>query len=101
MIDSLLNLVFRCSHKRLTRPLTPVSRPGQPAEGSTYVVCLDCGKHFDYDPVEMRIGKAVDAKRPQSPSTGRRLKQALVASIPLLVLLGSIFRKNRRKQQGA
>jgi len=60
MIDSLLNLLFRCSHKRLSRPVTPVTRPGQvPAE--TYVVCLDCGKQFSYDARNMRLGKRIDA----------------------------------------
>lgn len=62
MIDSLLNLVFRCRHRRLTRPLSRVSRPGEP-RGKTYVVCLDCGKHFEYDTETMRLGKAVDPNR--------------------------------------
>lgn len=28
MIDTVLNLLFRCSHRRLTRPVTPVSKAG-------------------------------------------------------------------------
>src|SRR5580765_4048978 len=48
MIDSLLNLLFRCSHRRLTRPVAPVTKAGQPRSES-YVVCLDCGKQFQYD----------------------------------------------------
>ena len=99
MIDSLVNLIFRCGHNRLTRPVTPVSRPGHPAEGSTYVVCLDCGKHFDYDPVEMRIGKPSAAVRPATPAPTRRWKQALLASLSFAVLLGSMFRRSRRNQQ--
>src|ERR1700732_1490090 len=59
MIDSLLNMMFRCSHRRLTRPVTPVSKAGVP-HGETYVVCLDCGKQFAYDLKVMRIGKAID-----------------------------------------
>jgi hypothetical protein len=27
-----------------------------------YVVCLDCGKEFDYDWQEMRIGEPVSAR---------------------------------------
>ncbi|MEO8595700.1 MAG: hypothetical protein ABI759_20440 [Candidatus Solibacter sp.] len=61
MIDSLLNLIFRCRHKRLTRPLSRVTKPGEP-HAHTYVVCLDCGKQFEYDPETMRLGKAVDRK---------------------------------------
>ena len=60
MIDTLLNILFRCSHKRLTRPVTPVSRGGEP-QGSTYVVCLDCGKQFSYDVKEMKIGKPIES----------------------------------------
>jgi len=48
MIDNVLNLLFRCPHKRITRPMTPVSKGGVP-QGDTYVVCLDCGKQFSYD----------------------------------------------------
>jgi hypothetical protein len=59
VIDKILNLVFRCGHRRLSRPLSRVSKPGQPA-GQTYVVCLDCGKQFAYDTVAMRLGKAID-----------------------------------------
>ena len=59
MIDTVLNLVFRCAHRRLTRPMTPVGKLGAP-HGDTYVVCLDCGKQFDYDAKEMRIGKLID-----------------------------------------
>jgi len=58
MIDSVLNLLFRCSHRRLTRPVTPVSKAGIP-QGQTYVVCLDCGKQFGYDLERMRMGKPV------------------------------------------
>jgi DNA-directed RNA polymerase subunit RPC12/RpoP len=59
MIDSLLNLLFRCSHRRLTRPVTPIAKPGHP-HSQSYVVCLDCGKQFEYDLSQMSIGKAID-----------------------------------------
>jgi len=29
---------------------------------ATYVVCLDCGKEFDYDWQEMRIGQPVSSR---------------------------------------
>lgn len=101
MIDSLVNLVFRCRHTHLTRPVTPVSRPGHPAEGSTYVVCLDCGKHFDYDPVEMRILRPSPVNPTELTAPKQRLKRALWASLPLVVLIGSLFRRSRRRQQRA
>ena len=59
MIDSLVNLLFRCSHRRLTRPFAPITKAGQP-HSQSYVVCLECGKQFEYDLNEMRIGKAID-----------------------------------------
>lgn len=59
VIDTVLNLLFRCSHRRLTRPVTPAVKVGTP-HAQTYVVCLDCGKHFAYDAKEMRIGKQID-----------------------------------------
>jgi len=62
MIDSVLNLLFRCSHRRITRPITPVKKAGE-QPGGTYVVCLDCGKQFDYDTKQMRVGRPIDSSR--------------------------------------
>lgn len=59
---NLLSSIFGCAHNRTTFPLTP-SRRTQMTEGSrsgTYVVCLDCGKEFDYNWKDMRIGSPVD-----------------------------------------
>src|SRR4029077_18501 len=68
MLDALLNVLFRCSHKRTTRPVTPFGK-GADRPGETYVVCLECGKEFYYDLTKMRIG---------SPS----LRPRLAASCP-------------------
>jgi len=63
MLQSILNSLFACSHRRTTFPLTPGRRNGFPLPGSarngTYVVCLDCGKEFAYDWDGMQLGKAV------------------------------------------
>src|SRR5262249_24097850 len=96
MIDTLLNLLFRCSHKRLTRPVTPVGKAGSP-QGATYVVYLDCGKQFSYDVKEMRIGKplANSAENgvlpPNPPKNNKGWKLALWASVPLALLAGSVM----------
>ncbi len=101
MIDSLLNLLLRCSHSRLTRPVTPVSKAGVP-QGQTYVVCLDCGKQFAYDLREMRVGKPLESTpetgvlHPDMPAPHRNLKYALWVSVPLAFLAG-VFWKNDRK----
>ncbi len=64
MLQSLLNGLFGCSHKRTTFPLTPQRKSaGLQASGTarsgTYVTCLDCGKELDYNWDEMRIGRPV------------------------------------------
>jgi hypothetical protein len=48
MIDTLMNLLFRCSHRQLS---SPVSRRvgSRVSPYRTYVVCLECGKQFAYD----------------------------------------------------
>ncbi|HTS61877.1 MAG TPA: hypothetical protein VMH28_07620 [Candidatus Acidoferrales bacterium] len=92
MIDTLLNLVFRCSHRRLTRPVTPVTK-GDVPHGPTYVVCLDCGKQFSYDVKAMRIGKPIDPAReagvapaPASTNSFSRIMQAMIAGIPAAIV---------------
>jgi hypothetical protein len=103
MIDTVLNLLVRCSHRRLTRPMTPVSRSGQP-HGETYVVCLDCGKQFAYDVRNMRIGKALDRLHdagPPSPKPPRSRKKNLVvaifAAVPAAFMLGAVLRRGKEK----
>jgi hypothetical protein len=102
MINSILNL-FGCSHRRLTRPITPVRKHGDPT-GETAVVCLDCGRQFAYDWNHMRIGKPIARSRdagvlpldmPGPPKT--KMKYALLGSaIPFAVLLGGALVRKRR-----
>ena len=60
MIEAMLNLLYGCRHRQITRPITPVHKPGTPS-GDTYVACLECGKQFYYDLDNMRIGKLMPA----------------------------------------
>jgi len=105
MIDSVLNLLFRCSHARLTRPVTPVTKAGVP-QTQSYVVCLECGKQFAYNVEEMRIGKPLPASHatgvlpPDMPKSKRKLKYALWASLPLALLAGSLLRNTRKPGGG-
>ena len=104
MIDSVLNLLFRCPHKRITRPITPVSKAGVP-QGDTYVVCLDCGKQFVYDLQKMRIDRPVQSSEaagvlhPNMPTPRKsKLKIAAVASaVPLAWLLGSALKSSKKR----
>jgi ribosomal protein S26 len=55
---SLFDLVFGCSHKRCSFPLsTRGAKRRSPAASltGTYVVCLDCGKEFPYDWKAMKV----------------------------------------------
>jgi hypothetical protein len=105
MIDTVLNLLFRCSHRRLSRPVSPASKKGV-AQGAAYEVCLDCGKHFAYDTDRMILGKRLEddevvprpkpeAAKPAMP----KLKYALWASLLLAVLLGSILRTRKPRPE--
>ncbi|HEV3331674.1 MAG TPA: hypothetical protein VG096_11870 [Bryobacteraceae bacterium] len=101
MIDSLLNLLFRCSHRRLTRPVTPASRAGV-SDGQTYVVCLDCGKQFAYDLQEMRIEGPLASSHdsgvlhPNMPAPRvQKIRVALWASVPIAILLGSVLKPKK------
>jgi hypothetical protein len=98
MIDSVMNLLFRCPHKRTTRPMTPVRKPGEPPP-DTYVVCLECGKQFLYDLEEMRMGKAV----PVSPMEGvlqetplssqsKKLRYVAWSALPIALGVGAAIK---------
>jgi hypothetical protein len=62
MMASLINYLFGCSHERTTFPMRTKSSTDTNRQG-TYIVCLDCGKEFDYNWKEMHAGAAV-APRP-------------------------------------
>ena len=91
MIDSVLNLLFRCPHRRLTRPITPVPRSGDTRLG-TYVVCLDCGKQFAYDPVQMRMGTGM-------PAGKKKFAFAVLAAVALGVVWKGRHRKAAAPQE--
>jgi hypothetical protein len=106
MIDSITNLLFRCSHNRLTRPVTPVSRAGVP-QGDTYVVCLDCGKQFAYDLKEMRITRPVAHSASAgvvAPEAARRRKSPLRwmawgTLVPLAWIAGTAIQRSRKERE--
>ena len=63
MLSELMDSLFGCSHRRTSFPMTPSRRKAFTASNfagakrnGTYVVCLDCGKEFDYNWKEMRLG---------------------------------------------
>src|ERR1700675_4329422 len=101
MIDTLINLLFRCPHRRLTRPVAPITKAGQP-HSQSYVVCLDCGKQFEYDMKEMRIGKLIDNStaacvvpedKPLPPAT--KVKYAVFAAVPVAMAIGAMLKAKK------
>ena len=58
MLNAMFNLLFGCAHRKTTFPLTA----GR-GRGAAYVACLDCGAELEYDWKEMRIGRAMAARR--------------------------------------
>jgi hypothetical protein len=101
VIDTLMNLLLRCRHRRLTSPLTRLSINGVP-RGNPLVVCLDCGKQFEYDLSEMRIGKAIDHShdvgvvppRPSMPPT-TKVKYAVLATVPVAMVIGAMLKTKK------
>ncbi len=65
-----------CSHRGTTFPITlriSVSVDGQQStQAETYVVCLECGRHFAYDWTTMRITKQRAAWVRRRPRLSRR-----------------------------
>lgn len=66
MVNKLLQLLaIRCSHKKLSQPFAASVAASPRAVNSGwdapspaarhYVVCLDCGRKFDYDWSNMRV----------------------------------------------
>jgi hypothetical protein len=57
-MNFLLRLVFGCLHSRISFPFTPVRKGFR---GQTYVVCLDCGREFQYDWKTFSMGEEIPA----------------------------------------
>jgi hypothetical protein len=63
---SLYDLVFGCSHKHCTFPLTVRGKLRRSAAASvtgTYVVCLECGKELPYDWQAMKVVSSKPQRR--------------------------------------
>ena len=62
----LFDMMFGCSHKRCSFPITVRGKQRRSPAASvtgTYVVCLDCGHEFPYDWNEMKMVQAEPAGR--------------------------------------
>jgi hypothetical protein len=105
MTNALLNLLFGCRHKRLTRPMTPGIKSVE-QDHRTYVVCLDCGTQLAYDLNEMRVGKPL-AMPPSARLPGNAQKSArkawylaVISLAPIAWMLRVAFKQTRKPQPG-
>lgn len=73
-LQTILNGIFRCSHRRLGRPITP--RGG----GQSYAVCLDCGTRLAYDLKAMRAEASVPGSSSHRPTF--EVEKAKILDIP-------------------
>lgn len=64
MLNSVIESLFGCSHRRTTFPMTP-KRPS--VHAGAYVTCLDCGKEFAYNWSEMRMQEPVSIHAVAAP----------------------------------
>jgi hypothetical protein len=76
---SLLNVLFGCTHKKLSFPITVRGARRRSSEAAsatgTYVVCLDCGQEFPYDWSQMKVlrGTQGSSRQPVVASEPRRV----------------------------
>jgi hypothetical protein len=77
VVNFFAEILFGCSHGRLTRPFT--------LGEETYKVCLECGKQIYYSPLEMRPLTAREIRRMKAASAGEVKVVSMPASVPHLV----------------
>jgi hypothetical protein len=101
VIGNLLNLLFRCPHRRLTHPVAPITNVGH-QHRQAYVVCLDCGKPFEYDMKGMRIGKLIDdshdvyvAPKNMTLPLSAKVKYAVLAALPVALVIGVVVKAKK------
>lgn len=79
MLAGIFDVLFGCSHRRYSFPIT--AKPGQRRSQAasltgTYVVCLDCGKEFSYDWSRMKVVTAADYRAPEPAEAPAHAKAA-------------------------
>ena len=101
MIDTLVNLLFRCPHRRVTHPVAPITNVGK-QHSQAYVVCLDCGKPFEYDLEGMKIGKLIDdfhgvysIPKSMSSPLAAKVKYAVLAAVPVALVIGAVMKAKK------
>jgi hypothetical protein len=76
-------ILFGCSHSRLTRPFT--------INGDTYEVCLDCGRQIYY---------SAQAMRPLTIGEVRRMKAAHAGEVKVMPMAAGVPQLMSRRERG-
>lgn len=69
MLSKVMDAVFGCRHSRYSFPLTIRAgsrRASSAARIGTYVVCLDCGREFNYNWQEMKLAESLPKESARS-----------------------------------
>jgi hypothetical protein len=69
LIGKMLEFLFGCHHRVITRPITPVYKH-QSKPSCAYVTCLECGKQFHYDTKNMCVGTPLPLSLTGTPGSG-------------------------------
>jgi hypothetical protein len=77
IVDFFAEILFGCSHSRLTRPFT--------IKAETYKVCLDCGRQIYYSAQEMRPLTGWEVRRMKAANAGEVKIMPVAPSIPQLI----------------
>jgi hypothetical protein len=69
MLSGMLDVLFGCTHRNYSFPVTPKDRRSTSASSLTgvYVVCLNCGHEMPYDWKEMKLVSESDPSSPTDP----------------------------------
>ena len=77
IVDFFAEILFGCSHSRLTRPFT--------LKNETYEVCLDCGRQIYESAQEMRPLTAWEVRRMKAANAGEMKVMPAAPAMPQLV----------------
>jgi len=77
VLNFFTQILFGCSHTRLTRPFT--------LKEETYKVCLDCGKQIYYSAREMRPLTPWEVRRMRAAHAGEVKVMPAATGLPHLV----------------
>lgn len=77
VLNFFTQILFGCSHTRLTRPFT--------LNAETYKVCLDCGKQVYYSAQEMRPLTPWEVRRMKAANAGEVKMMPAPSAMPQLV----------------